>query len=222
MLVAYVKTGSLSLSRMLRTSSTYVVPGTEFNGHPAYMYREAPFDLPCTDLSLRLAWWNVSESSSSVLFLARCRTSGQRRGNEHGQTLSATQLNQYWRYGFGTPEVQRHCQKVRLELPTPTDSQTNRPHRRRSPLQPTLKDYEAIEEGKDDTDIAPPPLVIRRGNLPVLEIETYIDLNAPKLAQCFAPDQGKPQDPVVQPAKKPAKDPKTKWATEDTELDAAD
>ncbi|KAJ6561004.1 hypothetical protein B0H10DRAFT_1966656 [Mycena sp. CBHHK59/15] len=29
--------------------------------------------------------------------------------------VRCAQLNQYWRYGFGSSEVQRHCQKVRLE-----------------------------------------------------------------------------------------------------------
>ncbi|KAJ6545054.1 hypothetical protein DFH09DRAFT_1321555 [Mycena vulgaris] len=53
-----------------------------------------------------------------------------------------------------------------------------------------------------------------------LEIETYIDLSSSKLAQHFAPDQGSPEPVVVDAAKKPVKNTKTKWVEEDTEWDA--
>jgi hypothetical protein len=85
-----------------------------------------------------------------------------------------------------------------------------------------IKDYEEMEEGEDETDTAPPPLVIRRAGFPTLEIETYIDLKAPKLTARFAADQGKPQQPATQGAKKPAKAQAAEWTEKDTEWDAAD
>ncbi|KAJ6566063.1 hypothetical protein B0H19DRAFT_1066415 [Mycena capillaripes] len=83
-----------------------------------------------------------------------------------------------------------------------------------------MKDYDAMEEGEDDADTAPPPLVIRQVNRPTLEIETYIDFNAPKLTERFAPDQGMPKQPVAQAVKKPAKAPTAKWTEKDAEWDA--
>ncbi|KAJ6591009.1 hypothetical protein DFH09DRAFT_1073774 [Mycena vulgaris] len=83
-----------------------------------------------------------------------------------------------------------------------------------------IKDFEAMEEGEDETDTAPPPLVIRRANLPSWEIETYINLNTQKLALLFTSDQRKPQPPVPAAATKPAKAPNVKWSTENTEWDA--
>ncbi|KAJ6474117.1 hypothetical protein DFH09DRAFT_1343307 [Mycena vulgaris] len=53
-----------------------------------------------------------------------------------------------------------------------------------------------------------------------LEIETYIDLNTPKLALRFALDQGKPQPPVPAAAERPVRAPDAKWSMEDTEWDA--
>ncbi|KAJ6611089.1 hypothetical protein B0H10DRAFT_1953370 [Mycena sp. CBHHK59/15] len=54
-----------------------------------------------------------------------------------------------------------------------------------------------------------------------LEIETYIDLSAAKLKECFAPDQGKPQPEVPKASKKPARQLSSKWTATDTEWDAA-
>jgi hypothetical protein len=160
--------------------------------------------------------------------------------------VRCTQLNQYWRYGFGSSEVQQHCQKVRLELPTPNrkpsdpivagiptlqdllnaDSIDEQPIDEEAlfnhPDPYGIKDYEAMEDDEDETDYAPPPLVIRCANLPTFEITAYIDLNAPKLVQRFAPGQGKPQQPVTEPTKKPVKPPNGKWSAADTEWDAAD
>ncbi|KAJ6597385.1 hypothetical protein B0H10DRAFT_2441680 [Mycena sp. CBHHK59/15] len=158
--------------------------------------------------------------------------------------LHCAQLNQYWRYGFGSSEVQRHCQKVWLELPTPNckssdpivagiptlqdllnaDTVDQHPIDEEAifnhPVPYGIKDFEVMEEGEDDTDTAPPPLVIRRANLPTLEIETYIDPNSTKLAQPFAPDQGKPQQLFPAAPTKPVKDSSTKWMVEDAEWDA--
>ncbi|KAJ6616912.1 hypothetical protein B0H10DRAFT_1948775 [Mycena sp. CBHHK59/15] len=103
-----------------------------------YMYREAPFDRPCTDLSLRLGWWTSISKDSNSYLLARLgiklfsvvpsemcneRTASKltamstAKRNKLGpeNLVRCAQLNQYWRYGFGSSEVQRHCQKVRLE-----------------------------------------------------------------------------------------------------------
>ncbi|KAJ7715655.1 hypothetical protein DFH07DRAFT_785572 [Mycena maculata] len=123
------------------------------------------------------------------------------------------QLNQYWWYGFGSTEVQRHCSKVQLELPisthkpsdpivsgvptllnadpvddTPIDEEALFNH----PDPYGIKDYEAMQEGEDDSDTTSSPL-------------------------CFAPDQEKPQQPVAEAAKNPLKDLKAKW---DAEWDA--
>ncbi|KAJ6575687.1 hypothetical protein DFH09DRAFT_1361827 [Mycena vulgaris] len=233
----------------------------------SFMYREAPFDLPCTDLTLRLAWWKSLAKDSNAYVLARLgiklfsvvpsemcdeRTASKltamstaKRNNLGAENLvRCAQLNQYWRYGFGSSEVQRHCQKVRLELPTPNrkpsdpivsgiptlrdllnaDTVDQHPIDEEAlfnhPDPYGIKDFEAMEEGEDETDTAPPPLVIRRANIPSLEIETYIDLNTPKLALRFAPDQGKPQPPVPAAAEKPVRAPNAKWSMEDTEWDA--
>ncbi|KAJ6619097.1 hypothetical protein B0H10DRAFT_2217167 [Mycena sp. CBHHK59/15] len=78
-----------------------------------------------------------------------------------------------------------------------------------------------MEAGEDDTDTAPPPLVVRRADLLSLEIETYIDLSAAKLKERFAPDQGKPQPEVPEAPKKPAGQSSSKWTATDTEWDAA-
>ncbi|KAJ7648474.1 hypothetical protein B0H17DRAFT_1215619 [Mycena rosella] len=79
-----------------------------------------------------------------------------------------------------------------------------------------LKDFEVMDEGKDETDTAPPPLFARRTGLPSLEIEVYINLNAPKLKQCLASGQGEPEQPAAQQAQKPAKL-NVKWDTKDAE-----
>jgi hypothetical protein len=158
--------------------------------------------------------------------------------------IRCAQLNQYWRYGFGRQDVNRHCQKVRLELPKsnrkpsdpivagiPTlrdllnaDSLDERSIDEEALFNHTdpygIKDYEDMEEGEDETDSAPPPLVIRQANMPTLEIETYIDLNAPKLALRFAPDQGKPapEEPLAPTAKKTTSG--AKWTEADASWDA--
>ncbi|KAJ7466198.1 hypothetical protein B0H11DRAFT_1921935 [Mycena galericulata] len=85
-----------------------------------------------------------------------------------------------------------------------------------------MKELEAMEEGEDDTDTAPPPLVNRRANLPTLEVEAYIDLKAPKLKERFAPDQGKSGQPTSQPALQPPKQSSSKWTEEDAEWDPTD
>ncbi|KAJ7735538.1 hypothetical protein DFH07DRAFT_779972 [Mycena maculata] len=138
------------------------------------------------------------------------------------------QLNQYWWYGFGSTEVQRHCSKVQLELPisthkpsdpivsgvptllnadpvddTPIDEEALFNH----PDPYGIKDYEAMQEGEDDSDTTSSPLVIRRADIPALA----------RHRGCFAPDQEKPQQPVAEAAKNPLKDLKAKW---DAEWDA--
>jgi len=85
-----------------------------------------------------------------------------------------------------------------------------------------MKDLEAMEEGEDETDTAPPPLVTRCANLPTLEIEAYIDLKASKLKQRFAPDQGKPAQSTSQPATKPANPSNAEWTATDADWDASD
>jgi hypothetical protein len=37
---------------------------------PAYMYREAPFNVPCADPSLRLTWWQSMAKDSNGYVLA--------------------------------------------------------------------------------------------------------------------------------------------------------
>ncbi|KAJ7724092.1 hypothetical protein DFH07DRAFT_783388 [Mycena maculata] len=82
-----------------------------------------------------------------------------------------------------------------------------------------IKDYEAMQEGENNSDMASPLLVVRHADIPALDIEAYIDLMASKLTQHFAPDQEKPQQPVAEAAKNPVKDPKAKWAETDAEWD---
>ncbi|KAJ7479092.1 ribonuclease H-like domain-containing protein [Mycena latifolia] len=270
-LVSYLIT---SARTMLRNEQIHEQKGDSSEGDIlvnqliSYMYREAPFDLPCAELSLRLGWWKALSKDSNSYVLARLgikvfsvvpsempdeRTASRltamstaKRNNLGGLNLvRLAQLNQYWRYGFGSPEIQRHCQKVRLELPTPNrkpsdpvvagiptlqdllnaDSVDDQPIDEEAlfnhPDPYGIKDLEEMEEGEDETDATPPPLVIRRANLPTLEIEAYIDLKAPKLTQRFAPDQGKPEQTSLLPTK-PAKEPGTKWTAADAEWDASD
>ncbi|KAJ6583649.1 hypothetical protein B0H10DRAFT_2198266 [Mycena sp. CBHHK59/15] len=81
--------------------------------------------------------------------------------------VRCVQLNQYWWYGFGSSEVQRHCQKVRLEIPTPNrkpsdhivaDTVEQHPIDEEAlfnhPDPYGIKDFEEMEEGEDDTDTA--------------------------------------------------------------------
>lgn len=79
-----------------------------------------------------------------------------------------------------------------------------------------IKDLEEMGDGEDDTDIALPPLVVRSA-LPTLEIKTYIDLKAPKLAAGFAPDQSQLKARASAP-KQPAK--KAQEPAEDADWDA--
>ncbi|KAJ6536402.1 hypothetical protein DFH09DRAFT_1091356 [Mycena vulgaris] len=232
----------------------------------AYMYREAPFNLSCTDQTLRLGWWKSVSKDSNAYVVARLgvklfsvvlsemcdeRTASKltamstaKRNNLGAENLvRCAQLNQYWRYGFGTAEVKQHCQKVRLELPTsnrkPSDPIVAGIPTLRDLLNPDtvdeqpideealfnnpdpygIKDCEAEEDEEDESDIAAPPLVIRHADVLNLEIEVYIDLSSSKLTQRFAPDQGSPEPVVVDAAKKPVKNTKTKWVEEDAEWD---
>ncbi|KAJ7711463.1 hypothetical protein B0H14DRAFT_2645763 [Mycena olivaceomarginata] len=147
---------------------------------------------------------------------------------------------------FGSAGVTRHCQKVRLELPTPNhkpsdpvvvgistlkdllnaDSVDSHPIDKESlfnhPDPYAMKDLETMEEGEDEIDTAPPPLIIRRANLPTLEIDAYIDLRASKLTQRFAPDQGKSDELTSQPTPKPGKQPSSKLTAKDAEWDPSD
>ncbi|KAJ6565959.1 hypothetical protein DFH09DRAFT_1314741 [Mycena vulgaris] len=81
-------------------------------------------------------------------------------------------------------------------------------------------DCEAEEDEEDESDIAAPPLVIRHADVLNLEIKAYIDLSSSKLTQRFAPDQGSLEPVVVDAAKKPVKNMKTKWVEENAEWDA--
>ncbi|KAJ6582800.1 hypothetical protein B0H10DRAFT_1962377 [Mycena sp. CBHHK59/15] len=186
-------------------------------------------------------WWKAVSKDSNVYVLACLAIKlFSVVPSEMCDECMASKLTAY----FGSSEVQQHCQKVWLGLPSsnckPSDPivagiPTLRDLLNADSEQPIneetlfnhpdpygVKDYEAMEEGEDDTDSAVPPLIIRCANLPVLEIETYIDLKAPKLTQCFAPDQAKPQQPVAQPIKKPTKSLTGNWTAEDTDWDAAD
>ncbi|KAF8193531.1 hypothetical protein K438DRAFT_1761685 [Mycena galopus ATCC 62051] len=78
-----------------------------------------------------------------------------------------------------------------------------------------IKDFEAMEEAEDETDTAPPPLVILCAGL-----EVYIDLNAPKLKRRFASGQGEPEQTPAQPAKKPTNS-NAKWDAKGAEWDAS-
>ena len=105
-----------------------------------------------------------------------------KRNNLSAENLiRCAQLNQYWRYGFGPQEVKRRCQTVRLELPRsdrkPSDpivtgvstlrdllnaDSAEQPHVDEETLfnNPDpygIKDLEEMEDGEDNTDIAPPP-----------------------------------------------------------------
>lgn len=159
--------------------------------------------------------------------------------------VRCAQLNQYWRYGFGSPDVTRHCQKVRLELPTanrkpsdpivsgiPTlqdllnaDTVGDQPIDEESlfnhPDPYGISDFEAMEEGEDETDTAAPPLVTRRAGLPTLEIDAYIDLQAPKLVDRFAPGQDKPAQAIPQPTKIPTKS-NAEWEAKDADWDESE
>ncbi|KAJ7246699.1 hypothetical protein C8J57DRAFT_1674846 [Mycena rebaudengoi] len=151
------------------------------------------------------------ERTASKL-IAMSTTKRNNLGSEN--LVRCSQLNQYWRSGFGRSEVKQHCQKVRLEPPSP-DRKLSDPIVRGIPTlkdllnaDPTLeslinedtlfnppdpygiKDFEAMEEGEDETDTAAPPLLIRQAGLPTLDIETYIDLNTPKISSSFCSGTG--------------------------------
>ncbi|KAJ6609671.1 hypothetical protein B0H10DRAFT_2438416 [Mycena sp. CBHHK59/15] len=117
--------------------------------------------------------------------------------------VRCAQLNQYWRYGFGSSEPSDH---IVAGIPTlrdllnadtveqhPIDEEALFNH----PDPYGLKDFEEMEEGEDDTDTAPPPLAR------------------------FVSDQEKPQPEVPVAAKKPSQQPSSKWTATDTDWDAA-
>ncbi|KAJ6534599.1 hypothetical protein DFH09DRAFT_1369723 [Mycena vulgaris] len=170
----------------------------------SFMYREAPFDLPCTDLTLRLAWWKSLAKDSNAYVLAKVRLELPTPNRKPSDPIVS-----------GIPTLRDLLNADTVDQ-HPIDEEALFNH----PDPYGIKDFEAMEEGEDETDTAPPPLVIRRANIPSLEIETYIDLNTPKLALRFAPDQGKPQPPVPAAAEKPVRAPNAKWSMEDTEWDA--
>ncbi|KAJ7208916.1 hypothetical protein GGX14DRAFT_566614 [Mycena pura] len=182
-----------------------------------------------------------AQTRGLVWFLVKCATNALHPNLGPENLVRCAQLNQYWRYGFGRSEVKQHCQKVRLKLPT-SDRKPSDPIVRGVPtLQDILnadstldssinedslfnlldpygiKDLEAMEEGEDDIDTAAPPLVIRRAGLPTMDIEAYVDLNAPALAARFTPDQGNsmPAESLPTAAKRTGM--MTKWTDEDTE-----
>ncbi|KAJ7202589.1 hypothetical protein GGX14DRAFT_399359 [Mycena pura] len=62
---------------------------------------------------------------------------------------------------------------------------------------------------------------VYRAGLPTLDIEAYVDLNAPALAARFAPDQGKSTPAESLPIAAKRTGTTTKWTDEDTEWDAA-
>ncbi|KAJ7796924.1 hypothetical protein B0H14DRAFT_2619501 [Mycena olivaceomarginata] len=80
-----------------------------------------------------------------------------------------------------------------------------------------VKDYDAMEEGEDDADTTPPPLVIRQHRRYVGDRDLHRSQLRLKLTKRFAPDQGMPKQPVAQPAKKPAKAPTAKWTEKDAD-----
>ncbi|KAJ7203592.1 hypothetical protein GGX14DRAFT_570049 [Mycena pura] len=67
-------------------------------------------------------------------------------------------------------------------------------------------------------DNAPP---LPATGLPTLDIEAYVNLNAPALAARFAPDQGKSTPAESLPIAAKRTGTTTKWTDEDTEWDAA-
>ncbi|KAJ7203595.1 hypothetical protein GGX14DRAFT_398755 [Mycena pura] len=62
---------------------------------------------------------------------------------------------------------------------------------------------------------------VYRAGLPTLDIEAYVNLNAPALAARFAPDQGKSTPAESLPIAAKRTGTTTKWTDEDTEWDAA-
>ncbi|KAK6988523.1 hypothetical protein R3P38DRAFT_3228820 [Favolaschia claudopus] len=133
-----------------------------------------------------------------------------KRNNLSAENLvRCAQLNQYWRYGYGRQEVKNHVShQVRLELPTFTRQPTD-PKRARIPtlddlLNPTppadsdvpidldsvfnLRSNDPLQHGRSRGYIWLRGRMRRisahlpsSNDLPGLKIETYIDLNAPKL-----------------------------------------
>ncbi|KAK7063335.1 hypothetical protein R3P38DRAFT_3164324 [Favolaschia claudopus] len=172
-----------------------------------------------------------------------------KRNNLSAENLvRCAQLNQYWRYGYGRQEVKNHVpHQVRLELPT-SNRQPTDPKRARiptlddllNPIAPTDSDQpidfdslfnlrsndpfnaaevEDMAVGEDDDDMAAPPLVQRVDNMPVLEIETYINLKAPKLIQRFAPKQLDIRTALS--PRKPTAAAKSAWDPESSKWDAS-
>ncbi|KAJ7251942.1 hypothetical protein C8J57DRAFT_1520263 [Mycena rebaudengoi] len=197
---------------------------------------------------MRLGWWKSFSKDSNAYILAllgiklfsvvpseMCdeRTASKltatdtaKRNNLGPENLiRCAQLNQYWRFAssFRSPTTNRPIPSSPGFLLN-ADSLDERSIDEEALFNHTdpygIKDYEDMEEGEDETDSAPPPLVIRQANMPTLEIETYIDLNAPKLVLRFAPDQGKlaPEEPLVPTAKKTTSG--AKWTEADASWDA--
>ncbi|KAJ7832462.1 hypothetical protein B0H14DRAFT_3463371 [Mycena olivaceomarginata] len=147
----------------------------------AYMYHEAPFDLPCTDQTLRPGWWKSVSKDSNAYVVARLGVKlfsvvpSEMCDERTASKLIA--MSTAKRNNLGAENLVR---SLRLfNNPNPYG----------------IKDCEAEEDEEDESDIAAPPLVIRRAD-------------------------GSPEPVVVDATKKPVKNTKTKWVEEDAEWDA--
>ncbi|KAK6981691.1 hypothetical protein R3P38DRAFT_3459720 [Favolaschia claudopus] len=115
------------------------------------------------------------------------------RGQVKFDTKAPTSLNEYHRQPTDPKRVRIPTLDDLLNPTAPTDSDApidlGSVFNLRSKDPFNTAEVEDMVDGEDETDIDAPPLVQRVANLPVLEIETYIGLKAPKLTQRFGPKQ---------------------------------
>ncbi|KAJ6558697.1 hypothetical protein B0H10DRAFT_2213208 [Mycena sp. CBHHK59/15] len=152
----------------------------------SYMYREAPFDNVCTGLSTRLTWWKSLAKDTNSRVLARLgiklfsvvpsemcdeRTASKltatdtaRRNNLSAENLvRCAQLNHSVNRKPSDPIVAGIPTLRDLLNPDTTNNEPVDEEALFNAADPYgIEDLEAMEEGEDETDTSPPPLVIWR------------------------------------------------------------
>ncbi|KAJ6590797.1 hypothetical protein B0H10DRAFT_2332021 [Mycena sp. CBHHK59/15] len=96
----------------------------------AYMYREAPFNDPCTKPLFRLSWWQarINNSDANQLPVSASEMCDERTASKMAAWSTAKKnglaadyiinmgiLEKYWKYGFSTANIYNHISRLALE-----------------------------------------------------------------------------------------------------------
>ncbi|KAJ6569911.1 hypothetical protein B0H10DRAFT_1964926 [Mycena sp. CBHHK59/15] len=201
----------------------------------AYMYREAPFNDPCTKPLFRLSWWQARINNSDANQIAKMAawSTAKKNGLAADYIINMGILEKYWKYGFSTTNIYNHTSRLALETfdetTTPPPPIRNLPARTLQdllnpiPLAPnpavaTLFDnpdpysHTALEEDEDDSDTQEGTVVMRSFDARRLAIEVLVNLEAPALVARLTPENAtKPTAGTSTAHSTPAAPQKVKW-----------